>query len=78
MIVAKEGGEGTAADGTPSQDFSVSNGDLVALKKAVKKWNFKDEAVALQFALAVLTLADKDTLVINDKYIKPSDELIDK
>lgn len=63
-------------NGYTGQSFDIYNGDWEALKEITKKWNFKDEANALRFALAVLTEAEDGTLQIGDSAISPNRGLL--
>lgn len=75
------------SDGTPEEPikgsaFDVSNGDLNALGEIIKKWNFKSEAEALRFALAVMRQAEDEVVYVDQGGKKvgltPSDDLLNK
>ncbi len=59
----------SATQPNPEHELSlvINNGDLQALKDAVKKLGFKDEEGVLRFALAVLTKSATRSLTIVDK-----------
>lgn len=75
MAIRKQGNE-TQIEGTSGQVIEIYNGDWSALKAATEKWNFKDEATALRFALAVLTEAEDGTLQIGDSTVSPQKGLL--
>lgn len=58
------------------RSFDVYNGDLEALRAATEKWGLRDEASALRFALAVLTIAKPGGLIINGDNMGPADSLL--
>ena len=49
-----------------SLQLIINNGDLMALKAAVRKLGFKDEESLLRYALAVFTKSATRTLVVMD------------
>lgn len=75
MAIETQGEEKTIKE-TPGQVFEIYNGDWKALKSVTEKWNFKDEASALRFALAVLVKAEDGTLQIGDDVVSPTEGLL--
>jgi hypothetical protein len=69
---------------TPSNNelvLAVNNGDLDALRDAMKRFGFKDEESVLRFALAVLSKSATRSLSIIDQdgvrvNLNPSTELL--
>ena len=61
--------------------LAVNNGDLEALRSAMKRFGFKDEESVLRFALAVLSKSATRSLTITDLAgtrvsLNPSPELL--
>lgn len=46
----------------PKLKITINNGDLAALDRAMKKWDFKDEESLLKFSIAVLLSANGKAL----------------
>lgn len=53
----------TNPDETDVLRLAINNGDLKALGEIVEKWGFRDEESALRFALAILSVTQKGTLI---------------
>ena len=55
-----------SSDTTQELLLAVNNGDLEALRSAMKRFSFKDEESVLRFALAVLAKSATRSLTITD------------
>ena len=77
-IIRKESG-----DPENELDLVFNNGDLAALKSAVKRLAFKDEESLLRYALAVMSKSATRTLTVIDQDgktipLNPSDSLLEQ